>query len=1416
MAEKDFLFEVSWEVCNKVGGIYTVISTKISEAIRSYGENYYLLGPDLKTNPDFEETDEDCWARIREGTAIKEIPCRFGRWRIPGEPKVILVNPGKKFNKDQLLFEIWEDYGVDSIAGGWDYVEPVMFSYACGAVIETIYNLLIRPVGGRAIAQFHEWMCGAGLLCVKKRVPEIGTVFTTHATILGRTIAGSGIDIYSAMDHISPQREASTYNISAKHSMEMATAREADCFSTVSEITASEAKNFLGRSPDFILPNGLDMESIPDLSSNRGPALKARARLLDFAAKFLRKDFSADTKLMIISGRYEFHNKGIDIFLQALGRLDKELTEKQDIIVFICVLAEHMAINPAALSGGGIAESAGPLITTHRLHNELTDPILSTCNNLGLKNSPQNRVNIIFVPAYLNGHDGLINMTYYEALSGCDLGVFPSYYEPWGYTPLESAAHAVPTITTELAGFGLWVRNKIGENKGVIILKRKGIAVNAVINDLIGELKDFTALSKDEMSARRIEARRVALTANWHDFYKLYLEAYDRALQVARARVDKLASTEYREKMRRTYAGTASVQPHFRTFTAVVNLPGSIRRLRELAYNLWWTWNTEALELFTYLDPKLWEETGNNPVKMLETVSPERLREAAGNEGYRAIYDKVLDKFDHYMADRTNGKFDMGPIKWSSPVAYFSPEFGIHESLPIYSGGLGVLAGDHLKAASDLKIPLVAVGLLYKNGYFRQRIDKDGWQVAEYPERDFSNMPVQIVRDDRGLDVQLTIELPGRTLFANIWEAKVGRVMLYLLDSDVSRNTVQDRGITARLYADDPRTRIEQEILLGMGGVKLLRKLGIRPSVYHINEGHSAFLLFELINNLILDEGLTFDEAKEIVRGGTVFTTHTPVEAGNERFSKDIVEYYFSSFFKRWGISPSQFWELGRKDAGEDRPFFMTVLGLKLSNISNGVSKIHGSVARRMWAPVWKGFHYSDIPIKHITNGVHLPSYISARMKEILDVYLGPDWEKNMSDKERWKRIHNIPDSLLWRVKSGLKFNLVNYLTQNITKQQWIKYGDSKTWRDEIIAKINPAALIIGFARRFAPYKRANLLLSDLDRLDRIVNNEKHPVHIIYAGKAHPSDKMGVDLIKKVIDTCNDRRFLGKIFFLEDYDLQTAKHLLQGVDVWLNTPRRPCEACGTSGQKVVINGGLNLSVSDGWWPEGCDGTNGWTIGPVLTDFANQEETLIADERDAQSMYTLIEDVITPMFYDRDASGIPQEWIRMIKESMSKLVPKFNAERMVSQYLQEIYISTAQREFALTQNGFKLAKELADWKLKTPMRFSSLKLIDVIFEGIHGDTIHVGEPFSVNVRIDPGKLEPEEILAELIVGKIDGHEFVTDPRSIPLHIKSRTDNIITFSCAYQVEESGQYSYGIRIIPFNKNLGSKQELGLALWG
>ena len=1119
---------------------------------------------------------------------------------------------------------------------------------------------------------------------------------------------------------------------------------------------------------------------------------------------------------IVISGRYEFRNKGLDVFLEALGRLDKEAGDGPPVLAFVFVIGGHTDLIPALRGESGKLDSMLTPIASHRLENESSDPILQACSRFGLMNQPHNRVQVIFIPAYLNGLDGLINMPYYEALSGCDLGVFPSYYEPWGYTPLESAAYSVPTVTTDQAGFGLWAQETFGKMSGVYLLNRRGQPITAIKEQLFRYFMDFLTWSPQDMERRRLNARQVALQANWAQFYKAYLEAFEHAELVARTRLLTEADSDDREKSRHRFSGAVSVQPHFRAFTAVANLPEKLSRLRELAYNLWWTWNPRALDLYATLDLKLWSEMRSNPVKMLETVSPDTLNEAAENATYMSLYSQILQRFDDYMGNREMHKSIpiADELQRSSPVAYFSAEYGLHECMPIYSGGLGTLSGDHLKTASDLGIPLVAVGLLYKNGFFQQVIDKDGRQVEEYPENDFSCMPVRIVQDDQGNEVQISIDLPGRTLFANIWEVNVGRVSLYLLDSDVPRNTLQDRSITARLYSADQKIRIEQEILLGIGGVRLLKKLGITPRVYHINEGHSAFLLLERIESLMAEEKLSFEEASEVVRSSGVFTTHTPVEAGNERFSRDLMDYYFMGFTKRTGIPWPQFWELGRREGGDDKTFFMNILAFKLTYRSNAVSLVHGQLSRRMWRDVWKGFDDSDIPIRHITNGAHVLSYIAPRMKSLLDAYLGIEWEKNLTDADRWARVQDIPDTLLWRVRFELKQKMTDLIRDNVASH-WGKYGSPRMWREELFSKLNPAALMIGFSRRFAPYKRADLILSDLDRLDRIINHPNRPVHLIFAGKSHPNDNMGKELIEKVIKVCRDERFMGKIYFLENYDIRIARHMVQGVDVWLNNPRRPLEASGTSGEKVVINGVLNLSISDGWWVEGYDGTNGWTIGPARKGYT--EEVTESDSDDVQSLYNLLENVVVPLFYERDASGIPEKWTAMIKRSMQSLAPVFNTDRMLTEYLRDMYEPTAQRSWKLTNDDSRLAREIADWKYKIPIRFSSLKLLEVIVDGIHGDTVIVDRPLTVSVRIDPGKLTEMEIYVEMVIGQRGPGGFISDPESVPLERVSRAqDGVITYSAVYHVRQNGSYHYGIRVMPYHRHLASKTESGLVLWG
>ena len=1173
------LFEVSWEVCNKVGGIYTVVSSKAQEAVKRFGDNYFLLGPLRDSNPGFIEgqpgdADSVQWETFRRAAAIHGLKCRFGRWGIPGSPKVILVDWKGRYNQNQLLYDLWHDYGVDSLTGGWDYVEPVMFSTACGEAIAAFAKLLTDTSEKdsselSAAAHFHEWMCGAGLLYVKKHAPKISTVFTTHATVLGRSMAGSGRDIYTEMDQINPAQEANNYGVIAKHSMETTAAREADCFTTVSGITANEAAAFLGRRPDLVTLNGLSLNAIPDYSTDRTAPEISRLRILDAASRLLRRTMPVNTRLLLISGRYEFHNKGIDLFLDALAELNRSRTLDQPPLLALCtVMGGHNGVNPAAVSGDPNQRPPyGPnWIATHTIFDLEHDPIVTRCLALGLDNRADNPVQVIFNPAQLDGRDGFFNMPYEEVLAACDVGVFPSWYEPWGYTPQEAAAFAVPTATSDLAGFGQWMREQ-GECPGTAVIERAHVPYDTSVHQLVRELNRITAFSDRDILSRRAAVRRLAAESDWNKFYAAYEEAYALAADVSAKRFSTRPMASMDDStLTRVFAGTPSATPLLHGFTSTAKLPEELSRLDEFAHNMWWTWHPEFEPLFSQIDAGLWKQSGHCAVAMLEKTDHSRFVQLAADEQYVALYRKALAEFDAEM----NAPFDASvpELDPAHPIAYFSTEYGIHESLPIYSGGLGVLSGDHLKSASDLKLPLVAVGLLYRCGYFQQQITPDGRQLALYPRNDFRMLPLRRVRNERtGEHLYISLELPGRTLYARVWEVKVGRVSLYLLDTDTPKNTEEDRHITERLYVADRDTRIRQEILLGMGGPRVLAALGLHPRAYHMNEGHSAFMVLERIRHMCLTRGLSFEASREVVRGDSVFTTHTPVDAGNERFSENLMHRYFNSWVKTLGLKWDDLRALGCRDGSSD--FEMTLLALNHAVRSNGVSRLHGSVSRAMWQFNWKGVSTEEIPIGHVTNGVHLASFTGPSVVKLLDESVGAEWKYLPASAPEWKNVEALPDERVWEAKLEQKKALFDLL--RATSPRRFQQASAE-WKQP--------PLVIGFARRFAPYKRATLVMADMQRLMRILSDAERPVILVFAGKAHPADAQGGDLIQQVVHASKGE-LAGKVFFIPNYNLDIARVMVQGCDVWMNTPRRPYEASGTSGQKAAPNGTLNFSISDG-------------------------------------------------------------------------------------------------------------------------------------------------------------------------------------------------------------------------------------------
>ena len=1406
------LFEVSWEVCNKVGGIYAVVSSKILEALAAFGENYFLLGPDLGNNPDFEETDEPCWQELRQETDRRNLSCRFGRWNIPGRPKVILVGYRDRYDQSQLLFSLWNRYGVDSISGGWDYVEPVMFSTACGEVIEAACKALHIPADGPALAHFHEWMCGGGLLYLQTNAPYVGTVFTTHATMLGRSMAGSGFDIYKQMHQINPKHEAGAYNITAKCSMETASAREADCFTTVSRITADEAGVFLGRTPDVLTLNGLDLRVIPDYSRDRSLAAASRQRLLEAAGRLLRRRLPEDTRIFLVSGRYEYHNKGIDVFLDALGMVNTALSQSQSNVLALCaVMGGHSGVNADAVSGdpAKLPGQGGFWISSHHVYNQPNDPILNACQRLGLDNRPENHVQVIFDPALLDGKDGFLNMRYEEVLAACDLGVFPSWYEPWGYTPQESAAHAVPTVTTDLSGFGMWVRSSQRDKNGVTIICRRQTSYDETAASLRDVLLQYASLPEEQMQEHRHMVRHVAEGCSWEQFFPYYVQAYGLALDKARQRSSQPAGGS--TTLTRVLAATMSTTPNLHSFTALTSLPPAIGRLRELAHNLWWSWHPECHYLFSALNEEEWERSNHNPIATLEKATRARLIIVAHEQSYLRLYNQTMAAFDAYMAEAPQS---FGPLTPQQPLAYFSTEYGLSECLPIYSGGLGVLSGDHLKSASDLNIPLVAVGLLYKNGYFRQIIDKNGDQTPVYPENDFATLPIEQVKDQDGKPREIYLQMPGRRLHVQIWLVRVGRINLYLLDTNLPSNTAEDRKITARLYEADRDIRLRQEILLGRGGVSMLRALDIRPAAYHMNEGHSAFLIFERIRLLMQENGLSFEEAGEVVRGSTLFTTHTPVDAGNERFSLESMEAYFKPYIQTVGISWQTLVNMGRFEGSERNVFEMTVLALKYSMKANGVSALHGVVSRHMWQEGWQGVPVAEIPIFSVTNGIHVPSYAGPAMRPLLQKHLGEGWQELTPDAPKWTRIADIPDADLWTARQTQKKHLLEAIRSSLP-EFFKKFAIPYEKQQEMTSRLTPETLVIGFARRFAPYKRATLLFADVDRLARILEKSGQPVIFVFAGKAHPADGQGIGLIRELFQHMLSPRFFGKIFFIEDYSLAVSRLMVQGCDVWLNNPRRPYEACGTSGQKVAVNGGLNLSVADGWWCEGYNGTNGWTIGPLVAKGSLGPEQ--SDYDDAASLYSLLEDKVIPLYFERDADNRPHNWLLRVRKAMQTLIAQYSSHRMLRDYLSDYYIPAATSHQELRSNHYALARHLSQWKQDVNARFGSVQMDTIRIEGIKEDSLLDGQSLHVAVTVHPGSMKLDELLVQLVAGPGDGSTFTETPDVVEMQSENEgVDGTMTFVCTYTPSRSGIHVYGVRVMPCTEGLSSPLETRLVLWG
>ena len=1400
----DYLFEVSWEVCNKVGGIYTVIATKSLHLKSELGRHHILIGPDVwmntGNNPDFIE-DPTLFRSWKIQAATEGLRVRIGKWNVPGKPVAILVD-FKQFitDQDKILTDFWKEFGVDSLTGNWDYKESFLFGVIAGKVVESFYNFHLNDTD-KVVVQFHEWQTGAGALYLRHSGIPVATVFTTHATVVGRCLAGNNLPLYDGLKSFVGDEKARQFNVIARHSLEKKSAQYSDVFTTVSDITARECEQFLGRKVDIVTPNGFENSITPSSDEEYNIRHdKARKKLVEVATAMSAEAVPENSIFIGIGGRYEYRNKGIDVFLDALDRINTSNFEGRSIQAFIMIPSGNNGPDrelSAKLAGNGDVNYQTQ--TSHYLMNPEYDTIMRRLGELKFNNAIGDKVKVYFIPSYLNGNDGIFNMPYYDILCGLDLALFPSYYEPWGYTPLEARAFRVPTLTTTLAGFGLWVKDHYEkDHPGITVLERNDSNYSDVVDGVVDRVREIASLDSDKRAEYRENARDVASIALWDNQIVYYKKAYSLALEKVAANKDSYVKRDKIMQYTRTDINT----PSWKSVLVTRHLPENLSRLEKLSKNLWWCWNESAKDLFKSIDPEIWHKSGHNPSVVLDKVSLKRFRKLSEDKDFLDRMKAVLDEFDSYMAakkERTNPS-----------IAYFSMEYGLDTSLKIYSGGLGILAGDYLKETSDMNVNLVAIGLLYRYGYFTQVLSAQGYQVAKYDPQDFTKIPATPVIGPDGNWLTTEVAMPGRTLTARLWKVEVGRTDLYLMDADYEANIPEDRQVTHHLYGGDWENRLKQEILLGVGGIRALRKLGIDTQVYHCNEGHAAFIGLERLTEYIQKDNLDFSEALEVVRASSLFTTHTPVPAGHDAFDEGLLRKYMSHLPKILKIDWETLMSLGKDDPKNiSEKFSMSNLAANCSQNVNGVSMLHGKVSQEIFAHMYQGYLPEELFVSYVTNGVHYPTWTAPEWKPVHAKVFGEDFQTHHYDKSCFEGIYKVSDEEVWKVKRSLKTKLVEFIKERLLDKT-ISNHYSPSELVTILESLRDDVLTIGFARRFATYKRATLLFSDLDRLDRIVNNPKHPVQFFFAGKAHPADGAGQDFLKRVVDISKDPRFIGKIVFLPGYDITLAKRMVQGVDVWMNNPTRPLEASGTSGEKAAMNGTMHFSVLDGWWVEGYKKDAGWAL-PQEQVYDNND---YQNQLDAATIYTILENEIVPSYYKKDKSGRSDQWISYIKNTIAQVASNFTTNRMLTDYINQYYSPQSIRATKIKANDYALARDIAAWKKHVRREWENVAVISETRPDASYD-LSMGNEFKSEVVLSMGNLSPEDIGVETIFASMDAHG--------QLHINEVKEYTpVEFAdgvCKYQVsilpDKTGMYQVASRVFAKNPLLPHRQDFECVKW-
>lgn len=1407
-AKPNYIFEVSWEVCNKVGGIHTVISTKALSLKKTFGDNIIYIGPDFgnenKPCLEFEE-DLTLFKKWKLQMASNGLNIKIGRWLIPGNPLVILVDYKNLIpRRDEIFTRLWEAYNLESFNAEWEFVEAALFGYASGIVIESFVDFQLSD-SDIPLAHFHEWMSGAGCLYIEMNSPEITTMFTTHATMMGRVLASNYEDLYANLYYFNTQEKAEQYNVVSKCSLEKSAANAADCLTTVSQITARECRQFYGRPVDIVTPNGFENNYVPNDIELEEKRIIARYKFKHTTEALIGHQLSPNPLFIGTSGRYEYKNKGIDLFLESLAKLNHNKSLRREIVAYLLIPGDQKGPRQDLLenlANGRNNKSLSKPYVTHYLANDNQDAILNKIQSLGLKNTPDDKVKVILCPTYLNGEDGIFNISYYNLLVGLDLSIFPSYYEPWGYTPHESIAFKVSTITTSLSGFGKWVNETNGHGiNEVEVLERNDHNSLELIENLSQSILSFSRNSETDLQVIRNKAQALSKRALWDNFINYYHQAYEIAMKnnVNQNIKDRDINFEY---LNQQLEIPKANQVSWRKLFIGSNLPESIKGLEELSMNIWWSWNYKAIELFESIDPKLWKKCDKNPILLLKQVSSKRLKQLLTDVHFVEEYKNVYQNYKDYMAIK--------PDENQAKIAYFSMEYGLNNNLKIYSGGLGILAGDYMKEASDSNINMIGIGFIYRFGYFTQSLSINGEQQVSVEEQNLSHLPITQVRDSSGLPLSISIEMANHSVEALIFRVDVGRIPLYLLDTDIETNSEEDRTITHKLYGGDWDNRIKQEILLGIGGIRTLNTLGIQPDLYHCNEGHAALINVELLTQLTA-KSHSYSEALEIVRTASLFTTHTPVPAGHDKFEEGMIRHYLPQIPSKLGINWEQFLALGRVNSKDhNEKFSMSNLAANTSHQMNGVSRLHGSISRQMFNNLYEGYFPEELHIDYVTNGVHYPTWTAKEWRSLYESEFSENFIQDQSNPEHWKKIYDVADEKIWGIRQSLRKDLINFIKTRFRKS-WIRRYEEPRRMVEIIETINENALTIGFARRFATYKRAHLLFSDLNQLSKLLNNPKRPVQFIFAGKAHPADKAGQDLIKNIVKVSRRPEFAGKIIFLENYDIELGKRLVKGVDVWMNTPTRPLEASGTSGEKSVMNGVLNFSVLDGWWLEGYKEEAGWAI----TEKRTYEKQDLQDQLDAKTIYSILENEIIPLFYNRENGKLPIEWIQYIKKCIAEIAPHYTSKRMIDDYSNKFYSKMFESVQKLKENNYYQAKNIVKWKQHILNHWNNIEVISVDAPNTQKKQYIASDNYHIEVVLDLKELINDSICVELVMRSSIDPENMGEIQTRKLVLDKKINSLAFYKLNLPLDDAGVFDFGLRMYAENTNLPHRQDFNYVKW-